>query len=68
LLRFELIQLSFLSLDLSLLRRQLPLHVFFLPLPGLHLIADQRSAKQSHGSANPSTGTGVTGGGADDPA
>jgi len=44
LLRFELLDLSICPVDVSLLRRHLPLQILFLLLPRLHLIADQGAA------------------------
>jgi hypothetical protein len=45
LLRFELVQLPFLPVDFSLLRRYTPLQFFVLLLPGLHLVTDHGSAE-----------------------
>jgi hypothetical protein len=47
LLRLELLELSVLLLDLSLLGRQLLLHSLILLLPRLHLVADQGAADQA---------------------
>jgi hypothetical protein len=44
LLRFEPLDLSICLVDLSLLRRHLPLQILVLLLPRLHLIADQGTA------------------------
>jgi hypothetical protein len=44
LLRLELLDLSICPLDFGLLRCHLPLHILFLLLPRLHLIADQGAA------------------------
>jgi hypothetical protein len=44
LLRFELVQFSLLSLDLGLLRLNLPLRLRVLVLPSLHLVTDQCAA------------------------
>ena len=52
LLRFELLDLFTCPVDLSLLRRHLPLQILFLLLPRLHLIADAGAAMagDQHGS------------------
>ena len=65
LLRLELLELSVLLLDLSLLGRQLLLHCLILLLPRLHLIADQGAADQANCSANAGAGSGMACGAAD---
>jgi len=60
LLLLELLELSILLLDLSLLCRQLLLHGLFLLLPCLHLVADQSAADQTDCSADARTGTGIS--------
>ena len=50
-MRFELLDL-YLPVDLSLLRRHLPLQILFLLLPRLHLIADQGAAEQPDSGAD----------------
>jgi hypothetical protein len=60
-LRFELIELSLLPFDLSLLRLELLLHRRVLPLPGLHLVADQRATHKSHRSTDAGARSGVAG-------
>jgi hypothetical protein len=66
LLRFELIQLSLLPIDLCLLCRHPPLHFFVLLLTGLHLIADESPAEKSDGGPDTGTRPGVAGGGTND--
>jgi hypothetical protein len=56
LLRFELLEFEALPLDLSLLRRHLLLHILFLLLPRLHLIADQGAAEQPDSGADAGAG------------
>ncbi len=66
LLLLELLELSILLLDLSLLCRQLLLHGLFLLLPRLHLVADQGAADQPYGSADARAGAGMPCSAADD--
>jgi hypothetical protein len=66
LLRFELIELPLLPVDLGLLRLKAPLSFFVLFLPGLHLITDQRAAEESHRSADTRAGASVSGSASDD--
>ena len=66
LLRFELIELPLLTVDLGLLGGHLTLDVGFLILPRLHLIADQSAAEETHGGTNAGAGAGIAGRAADD--
>jgi hypothetical protein len=66
LLRFELIELSLLPLDLGLLHLHPPLHVFVLLLPRLHLIADERAPDKTDRRSDAGPGPRVSGRAADD--
>jgi hypothetical protein len=55
-----------LPINLRLLRLQTSLYFSILLLPRLHLIADQRPAEKSNGSADTRARAGVAGGAADD--
>jgi hypothetical protein len=48
LLRLELLELSILPVDLSLLRGYLLLHILFLLLARLHLVANQRASNKTN--------------------
>jgi hypothetical protein len=66
LLRLELLELSLLPLDLSLLCRQLPLHVCFLLLPRLELVANESAAEEADGGTDAGACPSVTRCAADD--
>ena len=65
LLRFQLVQLSLLPVDLRLLRLKPLLDCRILLLPRLHLIANQRAAEKSDSGANAGAGAGIASGAAD---
>ena len=61
LFRLELVQLSSLPFDLSLLRRHFVLYVVLLVLPSWHLFADPSPAYQTNDSADRSSAMPVCG-------
>src|SRR3990172_4382613 len=66
LLSFDLIKLSLLPIDLSLLRLDPPLNLRVLLFPRLHLITDQSAAEESDSGTDTGSGAGVSRRAADD--